>query len=94
MTKKDLIEAVYRCHGGISRRESAQILERLLARMKGELARSGRIQISGFGRFEVVHRVPRRGRNPQTGERIQIEAREALVFRPSQVLMEQLNRPT
>ena len=91
MTKLDLVDVVYQCHGGISRRESGKIVERLLESMKGELADLGRVQISGFGRFEVVRRRPRKGRNPKTGEEIRIDAKQSLVFRPSRVLVERLN---
>ncbi len=91
VTKTDLVDVVYHCHGGISRREAADILGRLLQRMKGELADSGRVQISGFGRLEVVRRRPRKGRNPKTGEEIRIGSRNSLVFRPSRVLLDRLN---
>ena len=91
MTKTDLADAVYRRHGGISRRESADIVDRLLGRIKDELGRDRDVRISGFGNFQVVQRKPRRGRNPQTGEAIPIGARRALVFRPSRSLVDRLN---
>ncbi|MGD8375890.1 MAG: HU family DNA-binding protein [Acidobacteriota bacterium] len=92
MTKLDLVDVVYRCHGGISRRESSRIVECLLARMKGEFAAGGQVQIAGLGRLEVVGRRSRKGRNPKTGETIRIPAKRSLVFRPSRVLVERLNR--
>lgn len=94
MTKIDLVDVVYHRHGGISRRESAEIVERLIDRMKQELAERGQVQISGFGRFEVVQRRARKGRNPKTGEEIRIEAKQSLVFRPSRVLLDRLNHGT
>lgn len=91
MTKMDLIQRVYQRHGGISRRESAEIIDLLLDRIKVELSQVGKVQISGFGSFEVVRRKARKGRNPKTGEEIQIAAKRSLVFRPSKVLVERLN---
>lgn len=91
MTKADLVDAVYRVHGGLSREESAVVVELLIGAIKKVLVRGDRVQISGFGCFEVVRRRSRKGRNPQTGEVIAIEARQSLVFRPSKILVETLN---
>ena len=91
MTKSDLVQVVYRCHGGISRRESAGIIDMLLDRIKEELGRQGKVQVSGFGSFLVVWREARKGRNPKTGDVIQIDEKRAVVFRPSKVLVERLN---
>ena len=91
MTKADLVEVVYRIHGGLSRKESSDIVERLIESIKDTLLGGGKVQISGFGTFEIVARQARKGRNPQTGEVIAIESRHSLVFRPSKVLIEELN---
>jgi integration host factor subunit alpha len=91
VTKSDLVQVVYRCHGGISRRESAGIIDMLLDRIKKELRREGKVQVSGFGSFQVVWREARKGRNPKTGDEIQIDEKRAVVFRPSKVLVERLN---
>ncbi|HKY34020.1 MAG TPA: integration host factor subunit alpha [Candidatus Polarisedimenticolia bacterium] len=91
MTKADLVDVVYRIHGGLSRKESADIVERLIDSIKRVLLNGGKVQISGFGCFEIVTRRPRKGRNPQTGEVIAIDARHSLVFRPSKILVETLN---
>ena len=69
VTKSDLVQVVYRCHGGISRRESAGIIDLLLDRIKKELRQQGKVQVSGFGSFQVVWREARKGRNPKTGDR-------------------------
>jgi len=91
MTKADLVEAVYRVHGGLSRKESADIVEHLLQTVKSVLLRGEKVQVSGFGSFEVVARSARKGRNPQTGDVIEIDSRRSLVFRPSKILIETLN---
>ena len=91
MTKADLVEVVYRIHGGLSRKESADVVEHLIRSIKQVLLRGHRVQISGFGCFEVVTRRARKGRNPQTGEVIAINSRHSLVFRPSKILVDTLN---
>jgi len=91
MTKADLVEAVYRIHGGLSRKESADVVERLIGTMKKVLLTGEKVQISGFGCFEVVARQARKGRNPQTGDVIAIDSRHSLDFRPSKILVETLN---
>ncbi len=91
MTKADLVEVVYRVHGGLSRRESADVVEHLIDAIKEVLLKGGKVQISGFGSFEVVTRQARKGRNPRTGEVIAIGTRHSLVFRPSRLLVEGLN---
>jgi len=87
MTKTDLVEVIYHRHGGISRRESQEIVDQLLARIKRELRQARRVQISGFGSFQVVRRRSRKGRNPKTGETIEIGPKQSLIFRPSRSLM-------
>ena len=91
MTKADLVEKVYRIHGGLSRMESADVVERLIGAIKQALLQGQKVQVSGFGSFEVVMRRARKGRNPQTGEIIAIDSRHSLVFRPSKILVETLN---
>jgi integration host factor subunit alpha len=59
--------------------------------MKETLGKGDKIKISGFGNFVVRQKRPRIGRNPQTGEEIEISARRVLTFRPSQVLKATLN---
>jgi nucleoid DNA-binding protein len=91
MTKADLVDVVYRIHGGLSRKESAEVVDQLIASIKKVLLRGDKVQISGFGCFEVVTRRSRKGRNPQTGEVIAIDEHHSLVFRPSKILVETLN---
>ena len=91
MTKADLVDVVYRVHGGLSRKESTAVVEQLIGAIKNVPLGGEKVQISGFGSFEVVRRRSRKGRNPQTGEVIAIDARQSLVFRPSKILVETLN---
>lgn len=90
MTKADIIEQIYE-KVGFSKKESAEIVELVFDTMKETLERGEKIKISGFGNFVVRSKSPRVGRNPQTGEEIEISARKVLTFRPSQVLKTALN---
>jgi len=90
MTKADIIEQIYD-KVGFSKKESAEIVELVFDTMKETLEKGEKIKISGFGNFVVRSKRPRIGRNPQTGEEIEISARKVLTFRPSQVLKTALN---
>ncbi len=91
MTKADIIEQIYE-KVGFSKKESAEIVELVFDTMKETLEKGEKIKISGFGNFVVRQKRPRIGRNPQTGEEIEISARRVLTFRPSQVLKSALNQ--
>ncbi|MEC8051388.1 MAG: integration host factor subunit alpha [Myxococcota bacterium] len=91
MTKADLIEVIHD-KVGLSKKESADIVELVFETMKQTLESSEKIKISGFGNFEVRNKNLRIGRNPKTGESIEISARRVLTFKPSQVLKAALNQ--
>ncbi len=90
MTKADIIQNVHD-KLGFSKKDSAEIVESVFDIMKENLTRSEKIKISGFGNFAVKEKKARKGRNPQTGEEIEISSRKVLTFRPSQVLRRTLN---
>ncbi|OGP13765.1 MAG: integration host factor subunit alpha [Deltaproteobacteria bacterium RIFCSPLOWO2_02_FULL_50_16] len=91
MTKAEIIETIYN-KIGFSKKESADIVELVFDTIKETLEKGEKIKISGFGNFVVRTKKPRIGRNPQTGEEIEISARKVLTFRPSQVLKSALNK--
>ncbi len=93
MTKADLVEAIH-TKVGFSKKESADIVEMVFDTIKETLERGEKIKISGFGNFEVRDKSSRVGRNPQTGEVIEISARRVLTFKASQVLKSVLNGGT
>jgi len=90
ITRTQLGEAVYQ-EVGLSRNESAELLETVLSEMSGALARGKTVKISSFGSFSVRQKGQRIGRNPKTGEEVPILPRKVLVFRPSQVLKSRIN---
>jgi integration host factor subunit alpha len=85
MTKADIARIVYDRHGGLSNRESAQLVDLVFDSIKRRLVTSEKVQITGFGTFSIRHKRGRRGRNPQTREEIEIKPRRSVVFRPSKL---------
>ena len=90
MTKDDIVERVAeKCE--ISKKDSMVMVESVFNVLKSTLENGENIKISGFGKFEVKKKHERKGRNPQTGESIIIDARKVLSFKPSTILKESLN---
>ena len=75
----------------LTKPESRQLIEQLLEIMKTTLANGEDVLISGFGKFSVRNKRVRRGRNPQTKERMILRERKVLVFRTSGVLKHRTN---
>ncbi|BDV43151.1 integration host factor subunit alpha [Geotalea uraniireducens] len=90
MTKADIVEQIYE-KVGFSKKESADLVERVFGLIKETLEQGEKIKIAGFGNFVVKEKADRRGRNPQTGDEIIISARKILTFKPSQVLKSAIN---
>jgi len=90
ITRADLAEAVYQ-EVGLSRNESAQLLETVLDEISSAFIKDEVVKISSFGSFSVRQKGQRIGRNPKTGEEVPILPRKVLVFRPSQVLKARIN---
>jgi integration host factor subunit alpha len=90
VTRAGLAEHIY-TQVGLSRNESAALLEAVLERIAGALAAGDPVKISGFGTFTVRQKGRRVGRNPKTGVEVPLLPRSVLVFRPSQVLKARVN---
>lgn len=90
ITRAQLSEAVYQ-EVGLSRNESADLLEAVLDEVTSALVKGETVKISSFGSFSVRRKGQRVGRNPKTGEEVPILPRKVLVFRPSQVLKSRIN---
>ena len=90
ITRADLAEAIY-SQVGLSRNESAALLESVLERMSATLEGGESVKVSAFGSFIVRQKGKRVGRNPKTGVEVPILPRKVLSFRPSQVLKARLN---
>ena len=90
VTRVDLAEAVYR-QVGLSRKESAGLVEMVLGEITDRLAMGETVKLSSFGSFVVRDKGERIGRNPKTGIEVPIMQRRVLVFKPSNVLKAQMN---
>ena len=90
ITRSHLAERIY-AEVGLSRNESADLLEAVLGRMAVALENGESLKISGFGTFSVRQKGRRIGRNPKTGVEVPILPRRVLVFRPSQSLRARVN---
>ena len=91
VTRADLMKAVYQ-EVGLSRKESAHLVESVLEEITSTLAQGEAVKLSSFGTFLVRHKWQRRGRNPKTGEEVRIPPRRVVLFRASHVLKDRINR--
>jgi integration host factor subunit alpha len=89
LTRMDLSEAVFR-EVGLSRNESAELVETILQHMSDALVNGEQVKISSFGTFSVREKNERVGRNPKTGEEAPIPPRRVLTFRPSHLMKDRV----
>ena len=85
LTKKEIMEDISD-KIGLKKKESMDIVDGIFEIIKGELAKGKPVMISGFGKWTVKAKGERRGRSPQTGEAMTIDARKVVTFKPSVVL--------
>ncbi len=90
MTKANIVEEVYK-KVGFSKSQAAEIVEAIFETMKKVLERGEKLKISGFGNFTPRDKKTRIGRNPKTGEAIEISARRVVTFKASPVLKSKMN---
>jgi integration host factor subunit alpha len=90
ITRADLAEAVYQ-QVGLSRNESADLVEAVLEEISNTLIKGDHVKISSFGSFSIRQKGQRVGRNPKTGVEVPILPRRVLVFRASHVLKDRIN---
>jgi integration host factor subunit alpha len=82
MTKADLADRLYE-KVGLPKKEATAMVETLFESMKNILAEGESLKITGFGTFLVRKKGSRKGRNPKTGEELEIEQRRVVTFKPS-----------
>ena len=90
MTKADIVEVVHN-RTGFSKKESSEAVESILDILKEVLEEGEKIKLSGFGNFVIRTKEVRKGRNPKTGQEMEISARSVLTFKPSQKLKDHIN---
>ncbi|MCC6864161.1 MAG: integration host factor subunit alpha [Rhodobacteraceae bacterium] len=89
LTRMDLSEAVFR-EVGLSRNESAALVESVLQHISKALVSGEMVKISSFGTFSVRNKTARVGRNPKTGDEVPISPRRVLTFRPSHLMKDRV----
>jgi len=94
MTRKELVQRVREgLEGEIAERQVAEVIERTLREIAGAIQRDGRVTLPGFGTFTVRQSAARMGRNPRTGEVIEIAAATTVGFKPAAELRAGLPDP-
>lgn len=90
MNKTELAEAIA-AKTGQTKTDSSAAVEALIETVTAELKKGEEVSLAGFGKFTVSNRAAREGRNPSTGEKIQIPASRAASFKALKALKEALN---
>jgi integration host factor subunit alpha len=91
LTKADLINQVFTSIPSYTKAQARESVETLLAIMKSCLINGEDLLLSGFGKFSVREKAARRGRNPQTGEDLILDARRVVTFNTSGLLKDKIN---
>ncbi|MBF0108482.1 MAG: integration host factor subunit alpha [Magnetococcales bacterium] len=90
LTKLDLANAVYR-NLGLSRSDAAIMVDEVFELIRHQLESGETVKLPGFGNFQVRQKNARRGRNPKSGEEVEISARKVVTFKPSAILRKRVN---
>ena len=93
LTKADLVQKVYQNHN-LTKAQAAEAVESFLRISKDCLEQGDDLLVSGFGKFNVKVKNSRRGRNPQTGQELILDARKVVTFKPSGILRSRINSET
>lgn len=91
MNKQELIAEVAK-RAGLTKKDASMAVNAMLEAMKTSLAKKEPVRLIGFGTFDVKKRAARKGRNPRTGDELNIPERTAVVFRPANALKEIVNK--
>ncbi len=90
MNKSELIAQVAEV-ADLQKKDAARAVEAVFSVISDALKNGEKVQLVGFGNFEVRERAARKGRNPQTGEEIEIAASKVPAFKPGKALKELVN---
>lgn len=90
MIKADIVDKVYE-KLGLSRNEATEVVDKIFDTIKDSLEEGEKVQIVGFGTFDLREKNERIGRNPKTGEEITINSRTVLTFKTSRILRDLVN---
>lgn len=91
MTKSELIEKIAEKQSQLSAKDVEYAIKAILEHMSTALASGERIEVRGFGSFSLHYREPRRGRNPKTGEAVELDGKHVPHFKPGKELRDRVN---
>ncbi len=91
LTKSELIERIFDRHPNLTNREADSAVNEVLRTMVSVMSRGVRVEIRGFGSFSLKYRAAREGRNPRTGEPVQVPAKFVPHFRAGKEIRDALN---
>ena len=91
LTKAGLVQQVYKNHDNLTKSQVTDSVEAFLRLSKKSLVNGSDLLLSGFGKFSLRDKRPRRGRNPQTGDDLILEARRVVTFKLSGLLRDKIN---
>ena len=92
MIKSELIEKISEANPNLLQRDIEKIVNVIFDEITDALARGERVELRGFGAFSIKHRPSRTGRNPRTGETVDVEEKYVPFFKTGKELRERLNR--
>ncbi len=91
MIRSELVHALSRKHPDMRQEEVEQVIDIFFDEITGQLASGGRVELRGFGAFSTRHRDARTGRNPRTGESVQVPEKRVPFFKAGKAIREKLN---
>jgi len=91
LTKADLVHQLYITHPNLTKSQAADSVETFLSQSKSLLIAGESLLLSGFGKFSIKDKRTRRGRNPQTGSELILDARRVVTFKPAGILRSRIN---
>lgn len=91
MTKSELIDRIVYNQSQLSFKDVELAVKTVIDQMSEALATGDRIEVRGFGSFSLHYRAPRKGRNPKTGEAVELEGKYVPHFKPGKALRDRVN---
>jgi integration host factor subunit beta len=91
MIRSELVNKLCHDFPDLSQREIELVVTGIFNEITAQLARGGRVELRGFGAFSTRQRDARTGRNPRTGEQVEVDAKKVPYFKPGKEMRERLN---
>ncbi|WP_022685841.1 integration host factor subunit beta [Sphingomonas phyllosphaerae] len=91
MIRSELVQALLKDNPGLSQRDVEAIVSTFFDEIVARLADDGRVELRGFGAFSTRARDARTGRNPRTGETVDVDAKRVPFFKPGKEMRVRLN---